>query len=267
MTQEPAPPADDALVQLASRLSQSSARDLAGAIDAGHPTSTLRQRAPHDLRAPLGVLLEAIDRGELDRRTASTALRIAAEVFARADGARRVELAWTGPSPLGSTLRRIDQALLDLLRSAEHRITLATFVAGHVPQVTAALIDALRRGVQVRALLETPDDSEGRIAAAPIDTLRDVVAAGALLLEWPLARRPRDERGRVASMHAKFAVVDDAVLVASANLTGSALTRNLEIGVVLREPGLAARLEQHLDTLLERGEITRRVGDSGHPLR
>lgn len=247
------------LAELAAELSSDARLSLAEALLQGTPSATLHNSVPPSLRASLGVLIACIDRGDLDRRAAATALRVAATVFARAEAAHRSELTWTGPSPLGSTLRRIDQCLLDLLRTAERRITVATFVAGHVPNVTAALIAALGRGARVRALLDTPEDSEGRISAAPSDTLRDVVAAGAVLLEWPLARRPRDERGHVASMHAKFAVVDDAVLIASANLTGSALARNLEIGVVLHDAALAARLEDHLDALLARGEIVPRV--------
>lgn len=247
------------LAELAMELSHSARFSLADALACGTPVSSLHAVVPPNLRAALGALLDCLNRGEIDRAAAAMALRVAAAVSARTEAARRTELAWTGPSPLGSTLRRIDQALLDLLRTAEHRVTLATFVAGHVPDVTAALVAALQRGAHVRALLETPGDSEGRISTAPVDTLREVVAAGAVLLEWPLARRPRDERGHVASMHAKFAVVDDAVLVASANLTGSALARNLEIGVVLRDAGLAARLEQHVDALLDRGEIVLRT--------
>ena len=53
-------------------------------------------------------------------------------------------------------------------------------------------------------------------------------------------------------LHAKAVVVDDeAVLVTSANLTGSALDHNIEIGLLARDRTLAATVTTHFRTLIE----------------
>lgn len=69
---------------------------------------------------------------------------------------------------------------------------------------------------------------------------------------WPLERRPRDQAGRYGSLHAKFAVVDEAaLLVSSANLTEYALNLNMELGLLVRGGGLPPRVVGHLRQLVE----------------
>jgi len=54
------------------------------------------------------------------------------------------------------------------------------------------------------------------------------------LWHWPTDRRPVLEHGH-AALHAKAAVADDYLaFVTSANLTGHALSENIELGVLLR---------------------------------
>jgi phosphatidylserine/phosphatidylglycerophosphate/cardiolipin synthase-like enzyme len=55
-------------------------------------------------------------------------------------------------------------------------------------------------------------------------------------------------------LHAKAVVVDDEVVfVTSANLTEAALDRNIELGLLVRDPALAASVSTHFRTLIERG--------------
>ena len=55
-------------------------------------------------------------------------------------------------------------------------------------------------------------------------------------------------------LHAKAVVVDDEVVfVTSANLTEAALDRNFELGLLVRDRGLALTVSSHFHALIERG--------------
>lgn len=80
--------------------------------------------------------------------------------------------------------------------------------------------------------------------------------------DWPGTSRPRvyfdpraldpDAPGGV--LHVKAVVADDeTVFVTSANLTEAALDRNIEIGLLVRDPALAASVSTHFQVLIERG--------------
>ena len=83
--------------------------------------------------------------------------------------------------------------------------------------------------------------------------------------EWPGTRRPSvffDPRalepdGPAGVLHAKAVVVDDGLLfLTSANLTEAALDRNIELGLLVRDPILAASVVQHFRALIDRGLLT-----------
>ena len=57
-------------------------------------------------------------------------------------------------------------------------------------------------------------------------------------------------------LHAKALVVDEQqVFLTSANLTEAALERNVEMGVLLRDPAFARTVVAHFETLIETGSL------------
>jgi phosphatidylserine/phosphatidylglycerophosphate/cardiolipin synthase-like enzyme len=69
-------------------------------------------------------------------------------------------------------------------------------------------------------------------------------------------RWPADHRAAGAVLHAKLLVIDGRrALVGSANLTHRALTANLEAGVLVEDPDLAAELETHVQNLISTGTL------------
>jgi phosphatidylserine/phosphatidylglycerophosphate/cardiolipin synthase-like enzyme len=75
------------------------------------------------------------------------------------------------------------------------------------------------------------------------------------LLKWPLEKRRKGLTGEPGLLHAKFAIGDSArLLVTSANLTENALTRNVEMGLLVSGPA-AARVAAHLRALQEKGVL------------
>jgi phosphatidylserine/phosphatidylglycerophosphate/cardiolipin synthase-like enzyme len=74
------------------------------------------------------------------------------------------------------------------------------------------------------------------------------------LWHWPSSKRT--EPG--AKMHAKLAITDRKVLfVSSANLTQSGVTKNIEVGILVRGGPAPARAAEHIDALRAKGDLVR----------
>jgi phosphatidylserine/phosphatidylglycerophosphate/cardiolipin synthase-like enzyme len=57
-------------------------------------------------------------------------------------------------------------------------------------------------------------------------------------------------------LHVKYAVVDDAAIISSANMTDDAFNRNMELGVLVRG-AVVGLLVQHFDELIRAGVLVR----------
>ncbi|CAI8970112.1 Phospholipase D/Transphosphatidylase [Pseudomonas jessenii] len=169
-----------------------------------------------------------------------------------------VELLWSGPSPANEIpVRRIDQSLYDLIVTAKNEILLVTFAAAKIQRLAGSLIAAVERGVAVRLLLEFEQESEGQLSfdalkAFPADLIRQVE-----VYCWPLQKRERNQAGRPGKLHAKLALIDDQVIVSSANLTDDAFNRNLELGVLLQSRKLRTTVKRYVEGLVIDGVIER----------
>jgi cardiolipin synthase A/B len=195
-----------------------------------------------------------------DGRALAIALRVAGEVARAARAEETVEIVWTGPSSLEVPVRLTKEVIVQLARVSKSVLWLTSFSAYRVPLVLQTLAETAARGVDVRLVLETRDDSLGALthdAAAAFKGIEDRVA----MFAWPLDRRPRTE-GIRASMHAKSVVADhSAAFVTSANLTGTALDTNMELGLLVRGGPTPRKLALHFQALVEQG-VLRRVGHS-----
>jgi len=158
-----------------------------------------------------------------------------------------VELVWTGPTTPFVATRRTEQVLLDLIGHAQSDIFLVSFVAYDVATVIEALNAASTRGIDIRILLETSTSHGGSLSIDPIAMMRRCVPSAALYV-WTDRTAPFVE-GRV---HAKVAVADgNSAFLTSANLTGHALEKNMEAGVVISGGHVPAGLRAHLHALIE----------------
>lgn len=158
-----------------------------------------------------------------------------------------VELVWTGPTTPFVATRRTEQVLLDVIRRTENEIFLVSFVAYDVPSVTSELNAAASRGVEIRVLLESSISQGGSLSVDPVAMVRSRVPSASLYI-W-IDRPPPFSDGRV---HAKVAVADGrTAFLTSANLTGHALEKNMEAGIVVDGGQLPERLRLHLTALIE----------------
>jgi len=192
------------------------------------------------------------------------ALRGAIAVLEAEQAAERVEVVWTGPNPGGAPLRRTESVLIDVVDGAETTLTIVSFAAYDIADIAAALKRAAERGVHLCILIESAKASAGKIAYESIAAFGATVLAEAAVYEWPLERRPVDDKGRHGSLHAKCAVADDRVLfVSSANLTRYALDLNMELGLVVRGGAAPSTVSRHITRLIEHGVLVAKTTTLG----
>lgn len=220
----------------AQQLPREFARDLATALRAG--TSAL-----HVLQ------------GKAALPESSTAVRIGLALVNQGDGAfaagvltgqldaavaqPQVTPVWTGPESNAGYGRLTLAVVADLIAEAQHQVLLVSYATMPVEGIRQALDDAVGRGVTVTLMLERQQDNpKFHGHGEPFPGLRG------RRLTWPASARSPG-----AAMHAKVLVVDRrTALVGSANLTGYALERNLECGLLIRGGPVPELLVDHLQS-------------------
>lgn len=173
-------------------------------------------------------------------------LLAASHLYTKAASEQSTELVWTGPTTPFVSARRTEQALLQVINSAEQSLFITSFIAYDVSTIVKALNAADDRGVNITMLLESSQDHGGSINIDIIGKMRGLVP-GAQLYAW------RDKTGDFADgrVHAKVAVADKAsCFITSANLTGYAMEKNMEVGVLISGGHIPILLDRHLKSLV-----------------
>jgi cardiolipin synthase len=247
----------DAVVDLVALVSPAKVRTVASALrsfanPSAAPNSTTLADTPA-ARAAVGRVVAAWAQVQASGDEVAGMLLGASEARLRVERELSVELVWTGPTTRFVPTRRTEQVLLDLIASATKDVFLVSFVAYDVPRVVTALNEAAARGVRLRVLLEASASHGGTLRYDPATTMRARVPA-AELFAW----EERPEPFVDGKVHAKVAVVDDArAFITSANLTGHALEKNMEAGVLINGGPLPKRLSDHLQALVDTRNIRR----------
>jgi phosphatidylserine/phosphatidylglycerophosphate/cardiolipin synthase-like enzyme len=164
-----------------------------------------------------------------------------------------VELVWTGPSSQLVATRKTEQALLQVIDAARDRLFITSFVAYDVASIMEALDRAIKRGVKVSMLLEASDQHGGGISFDAIAKMKAVLPS-ARVYSW-VKKTDGFAGGKV---HAKVAVADeDFCFISSANLTGHAMEKNMEAGVLVRGGATPRSLHRHIEALVTTHVIER----------
>ena len=174
-------------------------------------------------------------------------LLAASHVFAKAAAEQSTELVWTGPTTPFVAARRTEQALLQVINAANQTLFITSFVAYDVSTIVKVLNAASDRGVVIYMLLELSQDHGGNLSFDAIGKMRMLVPS-ARLFAW------RDKAAPFAdgSVHAKVAVADGTVcFITSANLTGYAMEKNMEAGVLITGGRIPRLLDDHLRSLVD----------------
>jgi len=178
---------------------------------------------------------------DLSGKELATAFKTAAATAAASRKNGRHELIWTGPATTAVSVRRTEQALCELIDSAQNTLFLVSFVAYKAENVIQALKNAIQRNVKVSLLLEESKEHGGSIDGDSRAILSTRLP-GARFYAWSNAK---------GAVHAKCAVADATIaLVTSANLTGKAMEDNMELGVLVTGGMLPEQLHAHLHALI-----------------
>ena len=122
-------------------------------------------------------------KGLVDAWRASTAsgetlaamLLAAAHAFRHAESLQKVELVWTGPTTELVPARRTEQALIQVINAAKHRLFITSYVAYDIKSIAKALRSAAERGVKIEFLMELSSAQGGKVSIDPIGNLRSIV--------------------------------------------------------------------------------------------
>lgn len=189
----------------------------------------------------------------------------------------RPELVWSGPEPEHARARHTSVVIRELLEKARHEVFIAGYSFQGGGELLAPLHACMRaHGTRVEIVLDcsgydvyeatSGDEILRRVVREFFDEVwthgeprPELYCDPRTLLREPPKYGPRWFPKH--SMHAKCIVVDRAeALVGSANFTARAQSNNIEVGVVIREPGFAEALLHQWNAVrshLRRVEATR----------
>ncbi len=241
----------EAVVDLVALVSPARVRTVASAmrgltIPGAAPSESTLADTPA-ARAAVGRVVDAWAQAHVSGDEVAGMLLGASEARLRVERELSVELVWTGPTTRLVPTRRTEQVLLDLIAGATNDFFLVSFVAYDVPSVVTALNAAASRGIRLRILLEAAMEHGGTLSYDPAATMRSRVPS-AELFTW----KDKSEPFVDGKVHAKVAVVDGArAFITSANLTGYALEKNMEAGVLISGGPVPRTLRDHLQALID----------------
>ncbi|WP_373455144.1 DISARM system phospholipase D-like protein DrmC [Rhodococcus sp. 14-1411-2a] len=228
-------------VSLSRRLPPADIRRIASALLIPHGLNTLRATAGQRIREACDEL-HTLPRNSATRSLAAGVLLGSVEHDSRQSSVTPV---WTGPNQAVSS-RLTSAVVIDLVANAARNILIVGYAVHNEPSVTSALHQAASRGVAITLVVERSIDNTNFSGGShPFPGLV------ATRLCWPANLRPAG-----ASLHAKLLVVDDsAALVGSANMTGAALGKNLECGLLVRGGSAPVKIREHVDQLRSNGQL------------
>lgn len=221
------------------------------------------------LQGPLSVTaLQAAGLGNLHTALApisglETSAVLAVLQITMAERTRRpvphLDLVWTGPDVHGSQARDTAVVVRELFQAARRSVLVAGFAFDHAEDILRPLYTVMRNhGVEATLFVDLSKWTNAMIPGDPGEAAADTFLAK----NWPFGDpRPRlyyDPRtpfkNSEVSLHAKCVVVDEQrTFVTSANFTGRAQSRNLELGVLIEDSAFARQIVEQWRGLASAG--------------
>jgi cardiolipin synthase A/B len=229
---------------LATAFATARSAGAAGSAVVGLPSPLLREQAK-DLISAWRTSPTQVDGAGI-----ALALRAAGATAKAIRGEMTVEPVWTGPATAEVSVRLSRAALLEVIGLAHHRLILVSYAAYKVGDLVEALVAAHGRGVDLRFVLETAEGSKGALSFDASAAFSALVGQARFYV-WPAEQRPQGGK-----LHVKAAIADErAALVTSANLTGAALSENMELGLLVKGGSVPRRLSRHFMSLIDDGVL------------
>jgi cardiolipin synthase A/B len=169
----------------------------------------------------------------------------------------KTQIVWSGPKVEGSFVRATREVVREIMRGSQHELLIVGYWLaapddgeGIIGELIDLAADAMRRGAVLTMILDERKRTDGRDNRGVLLGIWPSGVPLPRLLTWKL---PTDDKH--LKLHAKVLVADERdALVTSANLTGYAMDRNMEMGIrVVGRP--AATISQHLKLLESQGTL------------
>ena len=223
-------------------------------------SSVLRQIPQSDKRELVKQFLQfwEIQYPKVTPYLVSSLMIATAETIERHRKQERVELVWTGYNRHQKALRNLQEALIELIDSADTELHIVSFAIYRFEPVVSAFKRAIARGVDIYMYLEMLNDTDIDTAFSQIESFDARLANSVTLYVWAEDMRPLNSKEKSGSMHAKLAIADGhSLLISSANLTEYALTINLEAGVLIKGGEKPEIVRQELQNLKDNGSLVK----------
>lgn len=217
----------DPTAQLGRFLTASEAERLAVRFDDGAPTAIAVLEIAANRRGDVRALLRASGISPADRERSVSILRGIAGAKAVL---RELVPVWTMPGNEANT-GHLTSEFYRIVGAARQSVTAATYNFQDTSQMWRTLREASEQpGVTVTVYLDA--------------NVADAVAVKEQLPRATVYRSAMLPTGKTVVSHAKFLVVDhELVLTTSANFSYSAENKNVEFGLLVRDPALATSVE------------------------
>lgn len=220
--------------------------DDAGCLNAAWGSTLSKRKIVSDFSD--AAVMSGLSYGEI-----ASALKAAACTADHIQKENVLDILWTGPKSSSVPVRRMEQSLCELIEAAKKRLLIVSFVAYKADKIYTAIRKAIERGVRVSFLTEASKEHGGSLDVDPSDALKKKFP------EAEFYRWENPDPSSPAVVHAKCAIADDRMaLVTSANLTGAAMEKNMELGLLLKGWKVAGRLSSHFEALITE-DIIRKV--------
>ncbi|NLS91525.1 MAG: hypothetical protein GXX96_05000 [Planctomycetaceae bacterium] len=249
----------EAATVLASHLPAATALSVADVIlttDLASLRAEISKRVPHHHHRDLALAFVnqwQEDTSDLGAAVVAVALETAAISEQKHHDSQSVELVWTGPDVGEIPFRRTEQAILQVLDSAQEHLLLVSYAVYAIPNIQNGVIRAAKRGVRITVVVETPSTVDVENEYSTLRALGEEVAACSRVYYWPKDKRSHDKHGKVGILHVKCVVADDRqIFLSSANLTKYAFSLNMELGVLITGGRLPRQVAENFERLISR---------------
>lgn len=164
-----------------------------------------------------------------------------------------LELVWSGPVTEQVPVRQTEEVICQVIEASQTRISIISFAVYRIERVIQCLEAAASRGVKVDALFESSEIDGGKVKTDGFTLLRKRIPT-ATLWRWDQNQAEPSDFGAV---HAKCILADNHVaFVSSANLTGAAMHKNIEVGVLITGGKVPSDLRETLIELQNRAVLS-----------
>lgn len=201
-------------------------------------------------------LLRFIENTQIEPNDLSIILRTV-QAQKKQEGLSSLSLVWSGPNLTGVPMRLTAQVIKEMINDAKESLFISSFSFYKIKEIIQLIDLAVDRGVHVSLLLETPQSSNYKVKTDPLKLIDKALLKKITVFIWPYKNRKKEGDKQTGSLHAKFIIQDNTKLfISSANLTQSAMDRNIELGVIIEDKETVNKVLSQIQSLMSQNIIT-----------